>query len=120
MGDGSVVTRRAGDAHVLALVYEAPGYGAHDYFAFEALTGLLDAPATGVLAQAYAALRDGSWVSPPQRWSDTVLVLLALLPAACPCAKARCTAPWSSSGTRSAAAGPSVCASTASGSSGQR
>ena len=56
VGDGSVVTRRAGDAHVLALVYEAPGYGAHDYFAFEALTGLLDAPATGVLAQAYAKL----------------------------------------------------------------
>jgi zinc protease len=56
VGDGSVVTRRAGDAHVLALVYEAPGYGAGDYFAFETLTGLLDAPATGVLAQAYAKL----------------------------------------------------------------
>ncbi|MBK9304328.1 MAG: insulinase family protein [bacterium] len=56
VGEGSVVTRRAGDAHVLALVYEAPGYGDPDFFAFEALTGLLDAPANGVLAQAYAKL----------------------------------------------------------------
>jgi zinc protease len=50
------ITRRGGDAHVLALVFEAPGYGAPDYFAFEALTGLLDAPSTGLLARAFAKL----------------------------------------------------------------
>jgi len=39
---------------------------------------------TVVLAQATAALADGSWVRPPSRGLDTALVLLALLPAAWP------------------------------------
>ena len=56
--------------------------GSSSLLADTVMTVTGQASGTAVLAQAYAALRDGSWVSPPQRWSDTVLVLLALLPAA--------------------------------------
>lgn len=39
------------------------------------------ASGTALLAQAYAALRDGHWVHPPQWWADASLVLLAMAPA---------------------------------------
>ena len=39
------------------------------------------ASGTQVLAQAYAALRDGHWTRPPLAWADATLLGLALLPA---------------------------------------
>ena len=36
---------------------------------------------TQVLAQAYAALRDGHWIRPPLAWANATLLCLALLPA---------------------------------------
>ena len=39
------------------------------------------ASGTQVLAQAYAALRDGHWTQPPAAWANTTLLGLALLPA---------------------------------------
>ena len=48
----SVVTRRTGDSHVLAMAFEAPEFGSPDYFPFLVLTHLLDAPASGVLTRA--------------------------------------------------------------------
>ena len=61
------VTRRGGDAHVLALAFEAPTYGSPDFFPFLVLTRLLDAPVNGILTQATDGLPPderadiGSW-----------------------------------------------------------
>ncbi|HPF34273.1 MAG TPA: pitrilysin family protein [Candidatus Krumholzibacteria bacterium] len=51
-----VITRRAGAAHVLALAFEAPGFGSPDYFPFLVLSRLLDAPASGLVTVALEAL----------------------------------------------------------------
>jgi len=48
----TVVTRRTGDAHIMAMAFEAPEYGSPDYFPFLVLTHLLDASASGVLTSA--------------------------------------------------------------------
>jgi len=51
-----VVTRRAGEAHVLALAFEAPTFGSPDYFPFLVLSELLNASASGVLTRALDGL----------------------------------------------------------------
>ncbi len=48
--------RRGGDQHLLYLAWEAPGYGAPDYFPFLVLTRLIEAEADGVLTRALDAL----------------------------------------------------------------
>lgn len=50
------ITRRGGDQHVLALAFEAPAYGAPDFFPFLVLTSLLDTPVSGILTRAMADL----------------------------------------------------------------
>jgi len=61
------VTRRGGDAHVLALAFEAPTYGSPDFFPFLVLARLLDAPVNGILTEAMDGLPPderadvGSW-----------------------------------------------------------
>ncbi len=61
------ITRRGGDAHVLALAFEAPTYGSPDFFPFLVLTHLLDAPVNGILTRVMDGLPPderadvGSW-----------------------------------------------------------
>ncbi len=46
------VVRRGGAERVLALAFDAPGYGSPDFFPFLVLANLLDAEATGILTRA--------------------------------------------------------------------
>ena len=54
----TVVTRRAGDAQVMAIAFEAPDFRSPDYFPFLVLTHLLDASASGILTRAVDQLPD--------------------------------------------------------------
>jgi len=56
LGRTHAITRRGGDAHVLALAFEAPTFGAPDFFPFLVLTSLLDTPVNGILSRAMAEL----------------------------------------------------------------
>jgi zinc protease len=50
------VVRRGGGQRILALAFDAPGYGSPDFFPFLVMTQLLDAPASGILTRALDGL----------------------------------------------------------------
>jgi len=52
----TTVVRRGGDTRVLSLAFDAPGYGSPDFFPFQVMTSLLDAPGSGILTRAVGDL----------------------------------------------------------------
>lgn len=62
------LTRRGGDRHVLALAFEAPAYGAPDFFPFLVMTELLAAPVNGLLSRVFDDLAPDARPSASSWW----------------------------------------------------